>query len=122
AFVGQALAQGFGQMLGQEAGLLAANFQGRSEAHAGALQETLYIGLGAKGLLLLMPLRQYLVGLDAALSKDGAVGLGFFQGVLPLGLQWRQQLLGFTEIETGLPRGHTTVAAPHESSLDQGLV
>ncbi|MDT4830408.1 hypothetical protein FQZ97_638710 [compost metagenome] len=122
AFVGQALAQCFGQVLRQEAGLLAAHFQGGAEAHAGALQETLHIGLGAQGVLLFMPLWQHLVGLDAALGKDGAVGFGFLQGVLPLGLQWRQQLLGFTEIETGLRRCHAAAAAPHERGLDQGLV
>ncbi|MNR20976.1 hypothetical protein D3C85_1378500 [compost metagenome] len=89
AFISQALAPGFGQVLRQEAcGLLAASFQRRAQTHAGALQEALHVGLGAQGLLLFVPLGQHLVGFDAALGEHGAVGLGFFQGVLPLRLQW----------------------------------
>ena len=123
--VGQAQAQGFGQMLGQQAHLVGAAcaLQRRAQAHAGALQKALHVGLGAQGLLLFVPFGQHFVGADAALREHGAVGFGFFQRVLPLGLQRREQALGFAEVEGFLPHGWLrTVFAAHQRGLDQGLV
>ena len=124
-FVGQAQAQGFGHVLGQQAHLVGAAcaLQRRAQAHAGALQKALHVCQGAQGLLLFVPFGQYFVGADAALREDGAVGFGFFEGVLPLSLQGGEQALGFAKVEGFLPHGGLSpVFAAHQCGLDQGLV
>jgi len=74
-------------VLGEQAIVaLAGVFERRIEAGAGTVHKTPHVGLAAKRLLLLLPFRQNFVGANTALGKDGAVGFGFFQRILPFGL------------------------------------
>ena len=123
AFVGQALAQGLGQVLGVQAvGLAARGLQRGAQARAGALHKALHVGAAAQGGLLFLPFGQHFVGADTALGKHGAVGLGFFERVGPLGLQGGQQGLGFFKVKAQLGLGAAAAFALHERSLDEGLV
>ena len=119
AFIGQALTQSFGQMLRGQAELFAAGgLQWGVQAGTGALHKALHVGTAAQGNLLLLPLGQHLVGPDAALGELGAVELGFFQGVGPLGLQWGEHCFSIGKHVRGVLRG----VALHQRGFDQRLI